>query len=83
MINDTQYHAFLLAVQIAHSYHVPLQISPDDIWTLIMQGFCQHMKLKHEQLRSKFVNFDGKKQLRVRTDTFVKGSQNDWPVVFG
>jgi hypothetical protein len=41
-------HGFLTAVQYAHSFHIPLQISPCDIWAMIMQGFCQHMKENHE-----------------------------------
>ena len=40
------------------------------------------MALKHEELRSKFVDFDGKKTLSVQRDEFVKGQQNDWPQVF-
>ena len=58
MIADVGYHSFLLTVQIAHSYHIPIQMSPDDIWTLVMQGFCQHMKYNHEKLKSKFVDFE-------------------------
>ena len=54
-------NGFITAARIAHSHHVPLCLSPDHVWTLIVQGFCNHMSLKHEQLRSQFVNFDGKK----------------------
>ena len=58
-------------------------LSPDDIWAMVMQGFCQHMKLNHEKLRDKFVNFDGQKTLSVEINSFVKGSEkNDWPSVF-
>jgi len=57
-------------------------MSPDDIWTLVMQGFCQHMKHNHEKLKSKFVDFDGTQTLSVRKDHFIKGQQNNWPEVF-
>jgi len=40
------------------------------------------MELKHEELRSKFVNFDGKKELKIVRDHFVKGAQNNWEDVF-
>lgn len=40
------------------------------------------MRYNHETLKSKFVKFDGKKELSVRTDGFVKGEQNPWTEVF-
>jgi len=75
-------HGMWLAIQYAHSQHIPLELGPDDFWILIMQGFCKHMELKHEELRSKFVNFDGKKELKIVRDHFVKGAQNNWEDVF-
>jgi len=60
-------------VKLAHAYHIPLCLSPDHIWTLIIQGFGEHMNLHHKKLRKQFVNFDGKKELLVEIDTFVKG----------
>ena len=50
MLPDAGYHSLLLTVQIAHSYHIPLQLSPDDIWALIMQGMSQHIKQNSEEL---------------------------------
>ena len=41
------------------------------------------MEINHEKLKSKFVNFDGKKKLVVRNDSFVKGDpNNNWPEIF-
>ena len=41
------------------------------------------MSIHHEELRSQFVNFDGKKVLGVSVDHFVKGDpKNNWPEVF-
>ena len=34
--NSHNIHGFLQAVFYAHQYHIPLQISPCDIWTMIM-----------------------------------------------
>lgn len=45
--------------------HRPLILSPDMIWLLIEQGFANHVNAHHEKLRSKFVDFDGKKTLSV------------------
>ena len=36
MLAEVGYNSMLFTVQVAHSYHVPLSISPDDIWTLVM-----------------------------------------------
>merc|ERR1712087_55664 len=46
--------------------------------------FGEHMEINHEKLRSKFVNFDGKKTIKVKTSsTFKKGSKdNPWPNIF-
>jgi len=49
----------------AHNNHYPIRIKPDDIWLLIVQGFCNHVNANSEELRSMFVNFEGKKTLIV------------------
>ena len=40
------------------------------------------MELNHEELRAKFVNFDGQKTLSVIRNNFKKGESNPWPEVF-
>ena len=49
----------------AHTNHYPIRIKPDDIWLLIVQAFSNHVNANSERLRHYFVNFDGKKQLKV------------------
>ena len=49
----------------AHTNHYPIRIKPDDIWLLIIQGFSHHVNINSEDLRSMFVNFEGKKELVV------------------
>ena len=49
----------------AHTNHYPIRIKPDDIWLLIVQAFSNHVNANAEQLRNLFVNFDGKKTLKV------------------
>ena len=49
----------------AHTNHYPIRIKPDDIWLLIIQAFSHHVNINSEQLRSMFVNFEGKKELVV------------------
>lgn len=49
----------------AYKNHRPITISPDIFWILINQAFSNHVSLKAEELRSMFVNFEGKKELFV------------------
>ena len=51
---------------IAHSNHYPIRIKPDDIWLLILQSFSNHVNINSEELRSLFVDFEGKKTLTVQ-----------------
>ena len=52
----------------AHTNHYPIRIKPDDIWLLIVQAFSNHVNANSERLRNYFVDFDGKKQLKVEYD---------------
>jgi hypothetical protein len=79
----TSFHPFMEAMHTAYAKHYGMTISPDMIWLLISQGFALHINQNAEQLRGKFVDFDGKKKLHVQRDGFVKGgATNDWPGVF-
>ena len=49
----------------AHTNHYPIRIKPDDIWLLIVQAFSNHVNANSERLRQYFVNFSGKKELKV------------------
>lgn len=72
-----------MAVYHAFNNHIPLCFGPDDLWTLIVQGVSQHIELNAEELRDKFVDFEGKKVLRIRRDGFQRGSpKNDWAGCF-
>ena len=54
----------------AYANHYPIRIKPDDIWLLIVQAFSHHVNINSEELKSMFVNFDGKKELIVEYDLF-------------
>ena len=76
-------HGFVAAVNLAYSKHYPLAISPDDIWLCIAQGFAAHVNANAERLRHHFVEFEGKKEISIRRDGFVKGSpDNPWEGAF-
>ncbi len=63
-IGTLQNH-FVVGLQLAYAYHRPFVISPDMVWLLICQGFANHVKQNAEQLRSKFIDFKGKKDIIV------------------
>jgi hypothetical protein len=70
---------FLNAIHLAYGYHLPLTISPDVIWHLIVSATSIHINKYSEQLRTRFVDHEGKKKLVVRRDDFVyNSSANPW-----
>lgn len=76
-------HSFLGAVHLAFCEHLPLVLSPDDIWLCIAQGFGIHVRSNAEALRSRFVRHCGKVTLRVSRPRSSLGSRdNDWVAVF-
>ena len=80
---DSHMNPFIQAVHTAFDCHRPLSLSPDAVWLVIAQGLAKHIELNAEELRSKFVDFDGKEELIVRRDSFIKGScDNNWESVF-
>lgn len=77
------YHALMAALHAAFVDHRPFVLSPDMIWLLIVQGFANHVNQNSEEMRSHFVSHEGKKELRVIRDDFIKGSlENPWENVF-
>ena len=48
----------------AYENHLPIRLTPDIIWLLIVQGFAQHINFNSEYLRERFVNFEKKKNWR-------------------
>ena len=58
-------HPVLFGFYKAWITHCPITISPNIIWQLILNVFIKFIDLNSENLREKFVNFDGKKELNV------------------
>jgi hypothetical protein len=77
-------HSLLaIAAHSAFYDHYPLKLNPNIIWITIVQGFSRYVNLNGERLRSKFVSFEGKKELKVERLEFRKGNfDNDWRSVF-
>ncbi|MEP7123267.1 MAG: DUF4419 domain-containing protein [Byssovorax sp.] len=77
------HHPFVEAVGAAFADHYPLVLSPDDVWLCLAQGFAIHVNEHAEALRGHFVQHEGKAEIVVIRDGFIKGSpDNDWPGCF-
>jgi len=80
---STPMHGFLEAVHAAFDQHLPLVLSPDDVWLCVAQGFAYHVEANAEALRGRFVRHEGKVELRLERHGFTPGDpNNDWPGVF-
>lgn len=66
---------FINLVIRAYNQHHKLELRPDDIWMAIATQFAVYVEANSEELRSKFVDFDGKKELEV----FISGTLYNAP----
>ncbi len=79
LIAGVPFHPVVAAAHRAFMDHRPLCLSPDIIWLMICQGVANHINANSEELRSRFVRHEGKIQISIRRDDFVKGSpENPW-----
>lgn len=71
------------AVGMSFASHYPLVLSPDSIWLTITQGLANHINRYAEVVRKRFVDHEGKAQIVIRRDSFIKGApDNDWEGAF-
>lgn len=76
-------HQFVGAVGSSFKRHYPLILSPDSVWITISQGLANHINQHAEDVRKKFVAHEGKVQIVIRRDNFIKGAKdNDWEGAF-
>jgi len=54
----------------AYENHLPIRLTPDIIWLLIVQGFAFYINFNAEYLRRRFVNFGNKKTLKVNISKY-------------
>src|SRR6516162_6714227 len=79
LIAAVPFHPVVAAAHRAFMDHRPLCLSPDIIWLMICQGVANHINANAEELRNHFVTHEGKIEISVRRDDFVKGSpENPW-----
>lgn len=69
VVSDVEFHPLIAAVHLAFADHRPLVISPDMIWTTILQGFSQPVRNNSEALRRKLVKHaEGKVEIGIAMD---------------
>ncbi len=77
-------HGLFKAIHDAYDNHIPIELTPDDIKLMILQGLAIHINENAEYFRKSLVNHEGKKKITVRRDDFIKGNlHNPWEQVFG
>lgn len=63
----------------AYADHRPIALSPDIIWNLIAQGFCQHVNNNPEALRDRIVYHEkGKIKLTITTNEELHSPNVKW-----
>ena len=76
----------LLLATLHHCFakHIPLSLSPDVLWYVIVNEVATHVRTEPERYRHLFSNSSGQVRLQVRDDTLVYGGQNnDWSAAIG
>lgn len=77
-----RFHGFLNTIHLAFADHRPLELSPDDIWLTICQGFGHHVSVNQEELESDLLKEDHPDEIIVRNDHIAVDSQK-WDDVIG
>ena len=74
----TYMNSFLGTIHFAYAQHRPLVLSPDDIWLTICQGFGHHVAMNTEEFESRLLVDGHPDTIRVRNDSLVHESAEDW-----
>lgn len=80
LILDYNEHPVLMGFVDAYRNHRPVTISPDIIWLLILQAFSNYVGACPEKLRTKFVNFQGQKEIKLEFNNknITELTYDDW-----
>ena len=73
---------FFSTLVTAYANHMSVTLSPDMVWLLISQGFARYVDEHAEELRSLFVDHDGKMKLTVYGNDILFDDA-DWPKLIG
>uniref|UniRef100_A0A6C0JQH6 DUF4419 domain-containing protein n=1 Tax=viral metagenome TaxID=1070528 RepID=A0A6C0JQH6_9ZZZZ len=73
---------FMNALDYAFQNHLDFEISPDNIWQIIMSGISEHINEDPDQYRTLLgINHDDKKKIEVRNDDLLS-DPSQWKTIF-
>ena len=71
--------SFLDVVSLAYANHYPMEISPDDIWLMILDGFRLHVKNNRKTLKNRFVAPGADTVILIVDNSLTyKSTHNEW-----
>ena len=73
LMTGVSFHPLVFAAHASFCFHYPLTLSPDMIWLLIVQGVAEHINANASQLRTEFVQHQGRILIQVRRDDLKRG----------
>lgn len=75
----SQKSSFIDLVALAYARHYEMEISPDDIWLLILDGFRLHVKSNSDTLKDRFVGPDVDTDIKVSADRLtLESTHEEW-----
>lgn len=70
-------NGFVGSVFKSYNKHHNLIVRPDDVWIGVLVQFSRYINSNSEELRDRFVNFEGKKTLTVSLDGDLRSNSYD------
>lgn len=67
-------HPFVAMVGTSFANHYSMEISPEDIWFMILDGVRLHVKYNRDQLKDKFVRTNADTAIKVTDNTLTMNS---------
>jgi len=65
-------HGLVSGLISAYSRHYNIELRPDDFWSAVLVQFSFYLNANAEELRSRFVDFQGKRKLIVYMDGHIR-----------
>ena len=66
-------------VALAYARHYPMEISPDDVWLMLLDGFRLHVKSNRDALKDRFVGPGADTSIKVSANWLtLESSHGEW-----
>lgn len=78
VVKGQTFNGLFAAAHTAFAGHHPLVLSPDIIWTAILQGFAIHVHQNAEELRAMLVPHEGRERIVVPVTAHPASPESDW-----